>query len=343
MEADKRSVMTLCERALDGEDLTRDEIVVLLGLTALENLEVLRQAAEEGIRRWVGDGVEVLFRLSVSSHCEHNCLYCDLRRGNEDAPRYRLQFNQVVEEIRRVQRLDFGSVVIEGAQDPEIDAEWVVRLLDVLSSEHGSPSSVVLSLGERDSGFFERIHERGARRYILNHRTASPILYNELHPEHDYFDRFQCMQTLLRLGYEVGTAITVGLPHQDLWDLTDDFLQARELGLGTVIVGPFIPGLQSPLSSSPRGSIQRSLTAMAVARLVLRGARLSGGLSFGFLDEGSSVEALRWGADSMICNVAVGSGPDTEGGGHVAPICDSVTTRIRSLGRRLSESPRSWA
>lgn len=337
MEADRRSVQTLCERALDGEDLSRDEMVVLLGLKDLENLEVLRQAAEEGLRRWVGDAVDVLFRLPISSYCDHNCLYCDLRRSNEDLARFRLGVDEIVGSVRRVRELSFGTVVLDGAQDPDLDVDWVCRLLSALDVEDAAGPSIVLSLGERDASYYERLRSCGASRYILNHKTASPILYNELHPERDYFDRLQCMRSLLGLQYRVGTSVSVGLPHQDLWDLTDDLMQARELGLDTVIVGPFVPGARSPLSGSPRGSIQRSLTAIAVARLALRDVVIPGGLSFGLLDAGSSVEALRWGASAVICGLDEGRCPEADAATSVTPMADAMTTRIRSLGRRLGE------
>jgi biotin synthase len=215
--------------------------------------------------------------------------------------------------------------------------DWVCGLLSALDADGEVGSAIVLSLGERDEAYYERLRACGARRYILNHKTASPILYNELHPERDYFDRLQCMRSLLGLEFRVGTSVSVGLPHQDLWDLTDDIMQARELGLDAVIVGPFVPGSLSPLSGSPRGSIQRSLTSIAVARLVLRDIAIPGGLSLGHLDAGSTVEALRWGASAIICELDGGGCPEADLSASVALMGDAMTTRIRSLGRRLGE------
>ena len=332
MEADPRSVQILCERALAGEDLSRDDVVKLLGLKDLRNLEILRQAAEEGLRRWVGQSVDVMFMLSISSFCVHNCLYCDFRASNSSLERFRLTPEQIISSINELSTLPHGSVVLDGAQDPNLDVEFLAEIFEALKDSNPP----ILSLGERQKDFYEKLRSYGVDRYILEHKTASPILYNELHPERDYFDRIQSIKTLLGLGFNVGTSVTVGLPQQDLWDLTDDFLQIRELGLDTVIVGPFIPGQKSPLSESPRGSIQATLNAIAVARLMLKDARIPGGLAMSILDSGSTVEALRWGADCVVCDVK--SHEPKTNTKSVSPMCDSISTRIRSMGRKLGRS-----
>mgnify|MGYP001556062938 CR=1 FL=1 len=334
MEADPRSVQILCERALAGEELSRDEVVKLLGLKDLRNLEILRQAAEEGLRRWVGPAVDIMYTLSISSFCAHNCLYCDFRASNSSLERFRLTSEQIISSIRPLTDNPHGTIVLDGAQDPNLDLEFIEPILEALRDNRPP----VLSLGERKKDYYEKLRSYGVQRYILEHKTASPILYNELHPERDYFDRLQSIRTLLGLGFNVGTSVTVGLPQQDLWDLTDDFLQIRDLGLDTIIVGPFIPGTKSPLSESPRGTIQASLNAIAVARLVLKDARIPGGLAMSMLDSGSGVEALRWGADCIICDVV--HQPNEGKSCSVSPMCDSITTRIRSLGRRLAKTER---
>jgi len=339
MDADARSVRTLCERALAGESLSRDDVVKLLDLKDMRSLEILRQAAEEGLRRWVGDTVDVLFRLPISSYCSHDCLYCDLRASNENLERYRLTPEQIISTVQRLQEYTYGTIVLDAAQDPSLDQGFMDDVLAEVR-RRDDLTAPVLCLGERSRDFYEHLRSQGVERYILDHKTASPILYNELHPQRDFFDRLQCIRNLLELGFKVGTSLTVGLPHQDQWDLADDVFQVRELGLDTVIVGPFIPGPTSPLSASPRGTVQSSLSAIAVARLVLKDARIPGGLSLGFIDRGSMVEALRWGADCVICNVTPPRQRDerpSELATTVGPVCDSITTRIRSLGRQIGE------
>ena len=336
MEADPRSVQILCERALAGEELSRDDVVKLLGLKELRNLEILRQAAEEGLRRWVGQSVDILYMLSISSFCVHNCLYCDFRASNDSLERFRLSPEQILSSINELSSLPHGTIVLDGAQDPNLDVEYLAPIFEALNGI----SPPVMSLGDRQKEYYEKLRSYGVQRYILEHKTASPILYNELHPERDYFDRLQSIKTLLGLGFNVGTSVTVGLPQQDLWDLTDDFLQIRELGLDTVIVGPFIPGKKSPLSESPRGSIQATLNAIAVARLLLKDAHIPAGLALSVLDSGSTVEALRWGANCVVCDVASQQPKTKTKTNSVGPMCDSVTTRIRSMGRKLGRSER---
>jgi len=334
MLADRMSVQALCERALAGESLSRDDIVALLDLEHVETLEILRQAAEEGLRRWVGSSVRLFMRLPLSTHCRRDCLYCDKRRSNRAVERYRLDFESILAVTSGLQGLPLDSLVLDGMEDQELDAGFICEITRELEHRYGI--SPIPCLGRREQTYFEHLRSHGVDSYILHHKTSSPILYNQLHPEADFFDREQCLRQLLDLRFRVGTSLCVGLPYQDSWDLSDDIERVRELGLDTVIVAPFVPGSQTPLSDSPRGSVQRSLNAIAVARLVLRESTVLAGLSLSSLEQGSAVEALRWGANAVLRDLTPCTFDYEASGRAIVLECGALAARVHSLGRSFN-------
>ena len=175
--------------------------------------------------------------------------------------------------------------------------------------------------------------------YVLDQRTVSPILYNSLHPEQHYSSRRRSIKDLRDLDINIGSSMMIGFPNQDLWDLADDFSSILESKINMLIVGPFVAGSTSPLADSPRGTIQSALNAIAVARLLFKDVFIPAGPSFGTLDSGSTVEALRWGADGVILHLqpADKSGDCVKTSRSIIkPDLDYVTTRVCSLGRVMS-------
>ena len=61
--------------------------------------------------------------------------------------------------------------------------------------------------------------------------TTNKNLYNKIHPNdelHDFDKRVKCLETLKKLGYQVGTGVMIGLPFQTYEDLVNDILFYKE-------------------------------------------------------------------------------------------------------------------
>lgn len=60
----------------------------------------------------------------------------------------------------------------------------------------------------------------GADRYLLRHETANEVHYKKLHPYNMSLEnRKECLYSLRKIGYQVGTGFMVGSPYQT----TDNF------------------------------------------------------------------------------------------------------------------------
>ena len=64
--------------------------------------------------------------------------------------------------------------------------------------------------------------DKGAKRYLLRIETSNKELYLKLHPndkKHDFEERVNCLKSLKKIGYQLGTGVMIGLPFQTIENL----------------------------------------------------------------------------------------------------------------------------
>ena len=85
--------------------------------------------------------------------------------------------------------------------------------------------TVTLSLGEREDESDQRLYEAGADRYLLRHETADEEHYSKLHPDNmSWSHRMNCLNSLRRIGYQVGCGFMVGSPYQNFCLFSERYL-----------------------------------------------------------------------------------------------------------------------
>jgi biotin synthase len=296
--SEPRGEADLISRAAAGAPLTREEIVRLVGLPPGELQNALFRAADVVRRSEVGD--EVLLRgiIEFSNVCERDCLYCGLRRSNLRLRRYRMTEDEILATARDIRSAGVGTVVLQSGEDSFFTAEKLGRLIAAIWEATGLV--VTLSVGERSPDAYRTFREAGSGRYLLKYETASPDLYRRLRPGSLFADRIDCLKTLARLGYEVGTGNMVGLPWQSLETLADDLLLIRELRADMLGIGPFVPHPDTPLAAYPAGDLSRTLNVLAVARLLTRTTNIPATTALGSIDPGGRLLALGAGANVVM-------------------------------------------
>ncbi|HPS94543.1 MAG TPA: [FeFe] hydrogenase H-cluster radical SAM maturase HydE [Deltaproteobacteria bacterium] len=291
----RQGMAKLLSRAQDGQDLSRQEIADLLGLTDPCEVEALYAAADRVRRKHVGDEIFLRGINEFSSHCRNNCLYCGLRRDNTGLERYRIPDDEIVDLARSMEREGCTTVVLQSGEDPFYTRD---RMCAIISRIKGETSlAVTLSLGERTFEDYRAFRLSGADRYLLRHESASRPLYASLCPGRTLDDRIRCLAWLRDLGYEAGSGFMVGLPGQTVEDLADDVILIRELGADMVGIGPFIPHAQTPLGAHPAGDVNLVLKTVAVVRMVTRDANIPATTALGVLDKQSRKRAFHAGAN----------------------------------------------
>jgi biotin synthase len=229
--------------------LTQAEILGWLRESNPDRLKDLYARADMVRKIHVGDAVQFRGLIEISSHCDRQCMYCGLRRGNRKLQRYRMTPDEILNCAREGEHLGYRTVVMQAGEDKALTAEWVAEIVSWIKSK--TTLAVTLSLGERGKEELRMWRAAGVDRYLLRFETSDQQLFRIIHPPRaDYApDRLQLLRIIKRLGYEAGGGVMVGIPGQSYQALANDIQQFREIDLDMIGIGPYIPHPDTPLGS----------------------------------------------------------------------------------------------
>lgn len=270
---------------------------------------LMRRAYEVKASTW-GRKVALRGLVEFSNVCAKNCLYCGIRRGNANVSRYRMSEAEIVDSVAWAAENRYGSVVLQsGELETEENAAFVERVLKSIRSRLGDSLGITLSLGEQSEATYRRWFDAGANRYLLRIETSNPGLYRRIHPaDHSWRRRLECLRTLSRVGYIVGTGVMIGLPGQSVDDLARDILFFREEGVDMIGMGPYLVHPGTPLATSaPRTDKSRilelTLRMIAAARLTIPDANIASTTALQAIDPEGREKGLLAGANVIMPNV----------------------------------------
>jgi biotin synthase len=259
------------------KSLTRDEALSWLKEEEEWKLDFLWQEADRVRKEHVGDEVHLRGLIELSNYCRRDCLYCGIR-GSRKMKRYRMTEDEVMDCARTVQKLEYGTVVLQSGEDLGLTGDFITNLVRRIKTE--TELAVTLSLGERGLEELKEWRAAGADRYLLKHETSDPELFRRIHPpaeeerrvkseerrgeardmtesvaDSDRSSSFPNLRVELlkrarALGYEIGSGVMVGIPGQSYGSLVDDIMLFRDLDLDMIGCGPFVPHPDTPLGQS---------------------------------------------------------------------------------------------
>jgi biotin synthase len=134
-------------------------------------------------------------------------------------------------------------------------------------------------------------------------------LYKSLHPQdHDFNERYKCLQDLKESGYQVGTGVMFGFPGQKLEDLVDDIMFFKEKDIDMIGMGPYIPHPDTPLAEKVEGynkekQLQLALKMIALTRLYLKDVNIASTTALQALKHDGREYGLKAGANIIMPNI----------------------------------------
>jgi len=242
--------------------------------------------------------VEVRSVIEMSNICRQNCSYCAIGAISEEN-RYvvdRACFMRLGEYLhtwgRRVLLIQSG----ENAARAYID--HVAGCLEELRGRF--PEIIpILFLGNLDRDRYAQLKAAGAERYILKFETSNAELYRALKPSDTLDQRLRCLETLLELGFGVGSGNMVGLPGQTIDDIVCDLLLLGRYPLSMSSCTVFIPGEDSALRDRPMGDIDLTLNTQALMRILHPARLIPATSSLEKARRGGQLQGLRAGANTV--------------------------------------------
>ncbi|MFR9650298.1 MAG: [FeFe] hydrogenase H-cluster radical SAM maturase HydE [Rikenellaceae bacterium] len=285
--------------------LPREGYRALLLLDDKEDAPYLHQRAREVAQLSFGREVYLRGLVEITNRCRNNCYYCGIRSANMQVNRYSLSHDEVLECCRVGSERGFRTFVLQGGDDSSMSDDWIVELVAKIRQTYPD-SAITLSLGERGEELFRRAFEAGANRYLLRHETHNPEHYRELHPRAMSLDnRLQSLDTLKRIGYQCGTGIMVGSPHQTLDHIIEDVKYIEGFKPEMVGIGPFIPHSATPFASFPSGSIELTLRLISIFRLMNPKALIPATTALATIDpDGGRERGILAGANVIMPNIS---------------------------------------
>ncbi len=277
-------------------------------LDLLENLDedirkyLISKAHETRVKHY---GKKVFMRglIEFTNYCRRNCKYCGLRVSNKKVQRYRLSFEQIIATCEQGYRLGYRTFVIQGGEDEFYNDDNIISIVKKIKTKFPT-CAVTLSLGEKSYESYKKYYDAGAERYLLRHETASEELYDSLHPGMSFRERVQCLYNLKEIGYQVGAGFMVGLPNQTNRDYVQDLQFLQELQPHMVGIGPFIPHKDTPLAKETRGTLDKTITLLAIIRMLLPEVLLPATTALGTIDPFGREMGLKAGANVVMPNLS---------------------------------------
>jgi biotin synthase len=232
-----------------------------------ETQQRLFAAARQARRNTYGDRVIVRGLMEVTNLCRVNCEFCPMRRDNTRRNTiFELSEEQILEAAGRIKESGINIVFLQ-AGELKKTTQIVGNALPKIRAMFDGAVEILLCLGNKSEEEYIYLRSQGATSYILKHETSDPEL-NEKLRHSSFTDRLNCLGTLVRTGYKVGTGTIIGLPGQTIESIADDLLLARDIGAHMVSASPFIAAPDTPLAHQPPGDVNMTLNFISLARLM---------------------------------------------------------------------------
>lgn len=294
----------LVDQLKSNRTLSREEFATLVATADAGVREYSESLARERALAAFGNRIYIRGLIEFTNYCRNNCLYCGIRSGNENASRYRLTKDEILECCREGYGLGFRTFVLQGGEDPFYTDDMLADIVSSMRARY-SDCALTLSMGERSRESYQRLYDAGANRYLLRHETADPKHYAMLHPESlSLENRKRCLRDLKEIGYQTGSGFMVGSPYQTPENLANDLLFLAELQPEMIGIGPFIPHADTPMAGFPPGDVDLTLFLLSLVRLMLPRALIPSTTALGTRDAAGREKGILCGANVVMPNLS---------------------------------------
>lgn len=307
--------MFTVDQIIRKPDLDMSDLVFLLNLQGEEKARLFEHAArikEEHV------GNKVYFRglIEFSNICTKNCLYCGIRHDNVRVNRYNMKINEILNAAHFAFENNYGSLVLQSGEISTASfVRQVERILREIRRMTYGKLRITLSCGEQERDTYLRWYDSGANRYLLRIESSNSELYGKLHPEdgfHSHRRRLDCLCTLQRIGYQVGTGVMIGLPFQTPEDLAGDLLFMKQFDIDMVGMGPYLEHEHTPLYAlrdqllSREERFQLTLKMIAILRILMKDINIAATTALQAIDKLGREKAIKTGANVIMPNITPG-------------------------------------
>lgn len=212
-----------------------------------------------------GNKVEIRSVIEVSNICRQACKYCSIWKNKNN---YVLTGQEILKRILYLAGFGRRTFLIQSGEYAE------QTFIDDLCSCCSEALKIypdlkfILCLGNLSKKQYKQLKNSGANRYILKFETGNSKHHEYCRPNDTLENRLGCIQTLIDLGFQVGTGNIVGLPGQTLEDLANDLVLTTKFDISMVSATKFITSENSEFKNEKSGDIDLTLNFIAILRIL---------------------------------------------------------------------------
>lgn len=241
----------MLENILNKEKLLKDDLLYLMNLSSPDDLELLYQKAYQIKEEQVGRKAYYRGLIEFSNICIKDCYYCGIRRSNSEVNRFSMTKEEILRSAKWAYENNYGSVTLQSGERKDQEfVQFISEVIAAIKKETNGELGLTLCFGEQTKETYQKWFDDGAHRYLLRVETTNPELYRRIHPDdanHSLEKRINCLKELKSIGYQVGTGVMIGLPHQTREDLIHDILFFKEMDIDMIGMGPYAVHKNTPL------------------------------------------------------------------------------------------------
>ena len=297
------NIIGLIDKLYETNKLEYDELVYLLNHIEEEGKNYLIQKSHETRMRTYGDKVFMRGLIEFSNYCKKGCKYCGINASNKSVDRYRLDLEHILLCCEMGYNLGYRTFVLQGGEDNYYTDDKIIEIITEIKNRY-TDVAITLSIGEKSYDSYERYYKAGADRYLLRHETASKKLFESIHTNSSYENRIKCLWDLKEIGYQVGAGFMVGIPTQTKEDLAKDILFLKDLEPEMVGIGPFIPHKDTIYKDDLGGTLEDTITMIALTRLFLPYSLLPATTALGTIHPLGREQGIKAGANVVMPNLS---------------------------------------
>ncbi len=308
--------MNAFSKIVNQDTFNKQDLITMLNADE-EDRSMLFKKSREITDSLIGNKVHLRGLIEYSNVCIKDCLYCGIRRSNKNTQRYKLSDEDVIQCALYALEHNYGSIAIQsGERTDKLFITKITRLLKEIKKLSNGKLGITLSLGEQTLETYKEWFNAGAHRYLLRIETSNRELYAKIHPNndlHNFDKRLEALQNIRKAGFQLGTGVMIGLPHQTIENLADDLLFLKALDVDMVGMGPYIEHFETPLIETQnvlialQERLDLTFKMIATLRILMKDINIVAATALQAIDKMGREKAIQYGANILMPNITPGN------------------------------------
>lgn len=253
--------------ALSREDYSPYILQEALKASGDEQMELFSMARSRRLNFFPDNHVQVRSVIEISNVCRQKCKYCIIGASDQKF-NYTLSAECMVMLMEHLYSKGRRNILLQSGEN--LQQKFISEVVEAITTAKRKYEDlrIILCMGDLSEVDYKRLYDAGATDYILKFEACNDRLFSYCKPNDTLKNRLNCIYTLAKIGYRIGSGNIVGLPTQTLDDVVKDLLLIHELPLAMNSTTIFIPAEKSAFEHEPAGNPIYTLNMMALMRIM---------------------------------------------------------------------------